>query len=820
MSGREFSASSQVLKIQEEDTRYVGKAVPTLESARLVKGTAGFTDDLEIANQHYAAFLFSPYAHAKILSIDVSKAIELPGVSLVLTGSDLKEITNPINSTWAPKSPTSHYLMAVEKVRYMGEPVAAVVARTKYIAVDAIDLIEVDYEPLESVTSIEGAVAKDAPLVYPELGSNEILTLPFNFGAVEKAFQSADKVIKERFKIQRYSSTPLETFVIIAHYDITRDELQVYATDQRPMRTVQVMENTLGVPASKIHLVVPPMGGGFGYKQATWQYVVLVSLLSKLARVPVKWTQTRTESLYAFHRPRGYMDAEFALRKDGKVLGMKFEDWQADANMPYDAGIYALTKFGVISGPYDIRNISFRYHSIAMNDPPITTDRGVGKPFMSFVLERMMDISARELGMDRIKIRETNTIPHEKMPYTTATGEIYESGNYPEALRRGLKHADYERMLELKRNAREQGRYVGIGIATGIEPGTGNASNNFFSSEPPDFNGAGQMATVEITSNGSVKVNMNCPEIGTGHMTTIAQVVSDVFGLTPSEVRVDPTFDTLYGHLSYAGVYSNAFNDVYLGAVLTAARRLREKAIKISAWLLKEDEEVLNFSGGYVCKVEDGNEKRLMTLEKLARISYNRLLSLPKTEDAGLRVTATYTNPLAKPFAWNGFNFQLTHSNAVHICLVEINPENWSVKILDYAVLHDAGKMINPGIVDGLVIGSTISGIGQALYEEFVFNEQGTNLSVTFGDYLKPTSMEPPDIRLAGMESPHPHTVLGTKAVGEGASITSLGALAGSIEDALEPFKVRITELPLTPERIWNIVKKSSEYSKAGGRVS
>ena len=325
------------------------------------------------------------------------------------------------------------------------------------------------------------------------------------------------------------------------------------------------------------------------------------------------------------------------------------------------------------------------------------------------------------------------------------------------------------------------------------------------------------MATVEIAQDGVVKVGMNSPEIGTGHVTTIAQVVSDVFGISPEMVNVDSSYDSNQGHLTYAGTYSNAFNDVYLGAILKAANRLKDKVLRISASVLNEKEADLYLSDNYVCKSDKGAEKKLATIKEIAKISYGRLLSFPKDEEPGLKVVAAYINRSAKPFVRSDFNVQLTHSNSVHICTVEVNTENWSVKILDYQIVHDAGKVINPGIVDGLAIGSTISGIGGALYEEFVFDEQGTNLTVNFGTYLKPTAMEAPDIKIEMMESLAPNTVLGTKAVGEGGAITSLGAIASAVENALGPFNVKITELPITPEKIWKMVRNSEEYKKLNG---
>lgn len=818
MTSQNSSTESLVLQKNKGRTNNVGKRIPRIEDIRIVKGKGGYTDDIEMADQHYAAFLFSPYAHAKINSIDVSKALELPGVSLVLTGKEIKEITRPMTSRAATVSPTSHYLLAADKARYMGEPVAAVVATSKYIAQDAVDLIEVDYEPLPPVATIEEATKKGAELIYPELGTNEIVTDHFDFGDVDKAFREADKIVKDRIKIHRYASTPLETFVVNSYYDLTREELLVYASDQQPGRTVGSVEKTIGIPASRIHLIVPPVGGGFGYKLAVWQYVALTALMSKMVGKPVKWVQTRTESLYAFHRPRGFMDAELALRKDGKILGMRLVDWQADGNWPYVAALYSLIKFANMSGTYEIRNYSFEYHCIATNDPPVVQDRGVGKPFMAFAIERMIDLAADELGIDRVTIRKVNSVPKDKMPYTAASGEVYESGDYLETINRALKLSEFDRKLEEQKKAREEGRYVGIGIATGIEPGTSNLGYYFLSKEgAPDYNGSGQMATVEVVQDGVVKVNMNGPEIGTGHVTTIAQVVSDVFGLTPEEINVDASFDSIHGHLTYAGTYSNAFNDVYLGAVLKAANRLKDKMLNIASSVLHENRDDLYLFENSVCKDENGEAKKLLGFKELATISYGRLLSFPEGEEPGLKVVAAYVNRTAKPFVRSDFNVQLTHSNGVHVCFVEVDPENWNVKILDYAIVHDAGNVINPGIVDGLAIGSTVSGIGGALYEEFVFDENGTNLSLTFGEYLKPTSTEAPEIKLDELVSPAPNTVLGTKAVGEGGAITSLAAVAGAVEDALKPFGVRISELPLTPEKIWKMIKDTDEYKRIKG---
>ncbi|MDG6904472.1 MAG: xanthine dehydrogenase family protein molybdopterin-binding subunit [Nitrososphaerota archaeon] len=794
-----------VTRQQASQAKSIGTPVRRIEDLQILQGKAGYTDDFEFADQHHAAILTSPYAHAKIRRIDVSKALSLPGVVYVLTGEEVAVRTKPMIARAAGKSPTSHYIMAVGKVRYVGEPVAAVVAKDKYTARDAVELIEVEYEPLPVVASIAEALKPKAPLIYEELGKNEVVSDRFVLGSVDEAFKAADEVVKERLEIQRYASTPLETFVVNSFFDESRDELTVYANDQQPGRTVPSLERTIGIPAAKIHLYVPVVGGGFGYKLAIWHYAAIISLLSVLTGKPVKWVQTRMESLFGYHRPSGYMDAELALSRQGKILGMRLHEYAADANWPYVAGLYPLIKFANMNGLYKIPCIEFEYHCIATNLPPVVQDRGVGKPFMSFVLERLVDLASKRLGKDPFEFRLSNIVPESEMPYTTPSGEVYESGRYALALQRAIESSKYREMRAKQTALRKEGRYFGIGISCGIEPGTSNLGY-YYLSKPgtPDFNGAGQMATIELIG-GTFKVEMNGPEIGTGHVTTIAQVVADLFGVSPMDIVVDPRYDSKIGHLAYAGTYSNAFNDVYLGAVVRASNILKSKILRLASHELKADPKELELAGGFVQHERDPSKR--LSFKEISVISYNRLLSLPEGEEPGLRVVAGYTNRTAKPFKRDDFNVQLTHSYSVHVVLVEVDVKTGFVRIPDYFIEHDAGSVINPGIVEGLAIGSTASGIGGALYEEFVFDENANNLSVTFGEYLKPTTLEIPDIRVEQMETPAPTTVLGTKAVAEGGAITSLAAIANGVEDALTPFGAKVTKLPLTPEVVLRLIK-------------
>ncbi|MFP3130479.1 MAG: xanthine dehydrogenase family protein molybdopterin-binding subunit [Nitrososphaeria archaeon] len=795
----------------------IGKPLKRIEDYKIVKGQMGYTDDITLPDQYYAAILHSPYAHALIKKVDVSKALQLPGVVIAISGSEVSKLTKPVTSRAAPKSPTSHFIIAADKVRYFGEPVAAVVAKDKYTAEDALSLIEVDYEPLKPIGSIEDALKDDAPLIYPELGTNVIVSDHFEYGNVKDAFDNAYKIVKRRFNAHRYlSGIPLETYVVNAYYNKAEDKLLIYANDQQPGRSIGSVSQTLGIPVSKIRLITPPAGGAFGYKLAIWQYEAIISLLSMLVGKPVKWVQSRTENLYGPHRPRGFMDAEIAFSKEGKILGMKLTDYEADGNWPYVAALYSLIKFGNMSGPYKIRNLSFTYFSVATNDPPVVQNSGVGKPFMNFVLERMMDIAAKELGLSKIEIRKVNLIQPNEMPYITPWGEIYESGNFPLTLETALPY--YERMQREKQKLRNEGRYVGVGLSFGIEPGTSNLGY-YFLSRPgvPPYDGAGCLAKVEIAPDGSIKVRMNAPEIGTGHITSLAQAVGDIFGVSAYEVNVEFSFDSEDGYLTYTGTYSNLFNDVCLGAVYVAANKLKDKVLSVASKLLKIDKTNLDVIGGYVVNKLEG--KQLISIKEIANVLYSRLLDVPEGEEPGLIVTAGYRDPLAKPPNKANFNIQLTHANSIHLCLSEVNPDTWDVKILDYVVVHDAGKQLNPAIVESLAVGSTFAGIAGTLYEEFVFDEQENNLSLTFMDYLVPTAWESVDIKVHSIETPAPNTVFGTKAVGEGGTLTSPAAVVNSVVDALEPFGVELNDMSIKPEKLWKIVMNTDEYKRKFGSV-
>jgi len=791
-----------MLKLEEllVTRKWVGQPVPRKEDLRLVKGEASYVDDLDI-DCYYVGIFRSDYAHARINSIDTSRAQALKGVLAVITGKEVALETKPIPARAITK-PARQYVMAVDKVRYVGEPVAAVVAEDPSIAEDALDLIDVEYEPLRPVVKIEDAIKEDAPVIFEEAGSNILMHDKMVHGNIGEAYKEADLVVKEYFKVHRYSSTPLETWAIIAQYDAAKKSYVAWANDQQHGRSIVNVCNLLGISSDKFRLIVPDSGGGFGIKLALWPYTVILCLLAKRVDKPVKWIQTRREHLLAgTHAPDVNMEIELAVKKDGRIIGLSMKDMNNDGSFIHTAGIYGLIKFATMVGCYNIKATSAELMSIVTNKGPTVQNRGVGKPTMIFVLERMVDLIAKKLRLDPMEMRFRNFIQPEQMPYTTPSGEIYESGNYPECLRKALSLIGYEEFKKEKGELGKQGKYIGIGISAGIEPGTSNLGYYYTSKGLPEYTGNAEGAIVGIDFDGNVNVLSGSVDSGQGHVTSIAQVVADMLAITPDQVSMQTLMDSLISpFVGHSGTYSNKFNDVDIGAVVMATKKVRDKMLKIASHQLEVEESKLKLQDGKICSVE--NEEKAISFKEIANLAYKRVLFLPDGVEPGLKEIAYYKTQMAKRPSRENFNIQITHANSVHAVKVEVDTESGSVRFLRYVIVHDCGNQINPGIVEGMVIGSTVHGIGAALYEDFVYNEDGQLLATTFMDYLKPLSINVPKFELAHMESPCPYTLLGTKAVGEGGSLPSLAAIANAVEDALSPFDVTVTSLPITPEKV------------------
>ena len=788
---------------------WFGKSVRRNEDTKFVKGEATYVDDLDMDCAH-VAILRSIFAHARIKKIDTSRAEQLKGVLAVITGPEVMAQTQPIPPR-AITRPARQYVMAGDKIRYLGEPLAAVVAETRYIAEDALELIEVEYEPLPPVVRIEEALKPDAPLLFEEAGTNALLHDEIKHGDFEKACRDADLIIKEKFAVHRYSSTPLENWAIIARHDKGNDSFTVWANDQQPGRSIVNVCKVMGIPNNRLRLIVPDSGGGFGIKLAIWPYMVILCLLAKKVDKPIKWVQTRREHLLGgTHAPDCHVEIEMPVKKDGTILGLGMKDLENDGSFVHTAGIYSMIKFATLVGCYNMRATRMEFVSVATNKGPTVQNRGVGKPTAIFTLERMVDLAAKKLGLDPAEIRFKNFIQPAEMPYTTPSGEVYESGDYPECLRRALKLGDYEGFRKEQAEARKHGRYIGVGFSAGIEPGTSNLGYYYTSSGVPEYMGSGEGAIVGIDYDGNANVIIGSVDTGQGHATTIGQVISDMLGITPANVSVDNTLDSLVSpFLGHSGAYSNKFNDVDLGAVIKATEKIRNKMLRIAAHVLKTDAAELRFREGHIYSARDETKK--ISFNEIANYAYKRITLLPEEIEPGLKEIAYYRNPAAKLPNKENFNVQLTHSNSVHFVAVEVDVESGLVSFLKYIIVHDCGIQINPAIVAGMTLGSTVHGIGATFLEDFVYDDNGQLLTTSFMDYLKPVAATVPHIELAHMYSPCTTTLLGTKSAGEGGAIGSLAAVANAVEDALTPFGVKVTSLPITPEKVVNAVLKTKE---------
>ena len=784
-------------------TPWVGAPFPVKEDVRLVAGRGRFTDDLGAPGMLHAAMLRSPHAHARIVSIDTRRAEALPGVAAVLVGADAARLSGPIRPLIPTTAAVPDYCLAVDRARYVGEPVAAVAAVDRATAEDALELIAVEYDPLPAVVDPHAAMQAGAPLLYPELGTNVVWHDTLTYGDVDGAMARAAGVLRERFAIQRYASTPLETFGVLATYDPGTDGYEFWTNDQRPGLTISILAASLRVPQARIRLHCPDIGGAFGNKRRP-AYILVAALLSRKSGRPVKWIEDRVENLTALmHACNGVMDVELAYEADGTLLALHVRDVTDEGKNLLTPTQHNLIKLGNIANGYRIPAVRYEAWSVLTTKCPSGANRGIGKPFMCFAVERAMALLARRLELDPAELRLRNYVTASEMPYTTPPGAQYDSGDYPATLRRLLERFDYPGWRAEQARARREGRLLGIGIATSVEPAGTNLASYEIITGRRMVSGSAEAAMVRMEPDGHVRVAIGDPASGQSYETVIAQIVADELGLTPGDISVARGFDSAVSPWLYlSGNYSNKFSVTDVGAIVGAARLVADKLRRLAAHRLEIDAADLDLRDG--AAVVRGAPDRRVAFTELARTAYADVLGLPPGETPGLEAHHAYQNPLAAPVdAQRRVRSQLVFSNAAHCCLVEVHPRTGGITLLKYVVVHDCGRELNPLIVEGMVHGSTVHGIGAALFEEFRYDEQGQLLTATLADYLKPTAADVPTIEAEALEHPSPFTALGAKGVGEGGAIPGPAAVANAVEDALAPFGATIRELPITPERVW-----------------
>ena len=802
-----------------EPQRWIGRSIRRNEDKRLIQGRGQFTDDIKLPGMHHAAVLRSPYPHAIIKSIDVSRALEMPGVRGVLTCEDVAEMSNPFPQ--AVDEPFKYYCIAVDRIRYVGEGVAVVVAENRYLAEDAISKIRVEYEILPAVVDIEKAAADDAPLLHPDVGSNIINQRELRYGDPDKAFAEADITISERFHFPKYSSVPMETFAAIGVYDPIEDVITIYSNFQGPFTMHPVSAAALRIPENRLRFIVPPdIGGGFGIKSSMFPQMVMTALAAKKTGVPVKYVEDRMEHLMSSSSGTDRVTyIEAAAQMDGTILAIRkktMDNVGGYLRSPEPACTYRTT--GNQLGAYDIKNLAWDTFVVHTNKSPTGPNRGYGCQQLYFEMERIVDLLADAIGMDPAEIRRKNLVQKDQFPYHTATGGIYDAGDYMGCLEMALEMGDYAQLRKDQEEARKNGKLFGVGLSTVVDPSVTNIAYITVAYTPEfrgreEYNaksGSGETAVVKMDPLGHVSVIINTVPEGQGHETVVSQIVADELTISPDAVRVVSGMDTFQRFWSITtGTYSSRFASVGASAVAMASRRVREKLMAIASHELEVDVKDLELSGGAV-RTRSAPERKI-SIRRLAGTAHWNQGALPEGMEPGIQGTYTYNFPTSKaPDDKDRVDSSATYGFIADLAAVEIDPATGQTEIKKYVTVHDCGKVINPKIVEGQVYGSFLHGLGGAFFEDMAYDESGQYLTGSFIDYMCPTAAEMPDLDVGHMEIPSPVTVLGSKGCGESCTMSVPACLANAVADALSPLGATVTRLPLKPGDIWQLIQDAN----------
>jgi carbon-monoxide dehydrogenase large subunit len=784
----------------------IGERVKRKETERFVSGTGRYVDDLLPAGTLHVSFVRSSCAHAKIKSIDVEAARAMPGVRAVYAGAEIAQHVKPLRVGGSSvMRPVKLYPLAVEKVRYFGEPLAVVVADNRYLAEDATEMVAVEYEMLPVVLDPEAAMEPGAALVHEDAGSNIVYKYHFATDGIDKVFADAEVIVKERIRSHRITACPIEPRAYLAHFNKEEDSLTMWSATANPHSLRGRIADILNFPEGKIRVIAPDVGGSFGVKIQTYQEELLLPYLSRELGRPIKWCETRVEHMRNGRHGRDQIHyVEMALKKDGTMLAIR-DKIIADMGSTYtvDHSIQAAALY--MTGVYQIQNYCVDALGIATNKTTHGSLRGIGKADASYILERLVDIAARQLHLDPIEIRLKNFIPTEAFPYRNVTGALYDSGQYHLAMKRTAEMAGYDQLRKEQLELRKQGIHRGIGVALVMEP---------TSSSRIHATGGYASCRLRIDPSGAATVFSSMGEQGQGHETTIAQIVASQTGIPFDKITVihGDTLPTPYGF----GTGSSRSSVVLMPSAWVAGKLMRDKILGIAARQLKVVPENLQIGDGKVFAKE--NPDQSMAVMEIVRTAYGAIHLLPENMEPGLEVTGYFINPNIDytPDDKGRMNTFSSYPYAAVIAVVDVDVETGMIKIVKYFTVHDCGNMINPQIVDTQQQGSIMQGIGAALYEELRYDENGQLLSSTFMDYRLPSSEEVPELHLEHIVTPNPFTPLGAKGAGETGMLGPPPALCSAVEDALSPYGVRIRETPLTPDRILNLIEKAQAISTNG----
>ena len=780
--------------------KYVGTPLKRREDPRFIQGRGSYVANLKLLGMAYLAIKRSPYAHARIKSINTTRARNMWGVIDVFTGADTAALGN-LPSGWnvpGIKVPVQRPLQT-DKVRHVGDRVAMVVAESPYIAADALDLIEVEYEPLPSVTDARGATEPGAPLVHDEIPNNISYTWSLgNKDVCEKAFAEADKVVQLELVNQRLIATAMEPRAAVAQWDPSKEEMTLWTTSQNPNLTRVVLSAfILGIPEHKLRLISPDVGGGFGSKIPTYPEEALVPWAARKLGRPVKWVSTRSEAAMSDTQGRDHVTfCEMALKNDGTISALRLNTWAN--NGAYLSLVASLipTAFYVtlLSGMYKIPGVFGEITGTLTNTVWVDAYRGAGRPEAAYVVERLVDLGARELKMDPVEFRRKNFIPSNEFPYQTPVALAYDSGNYQGVMDKAVELADLGAMRAAQTAARKQGRLVGIGIGACIEASGPVPSK--VAGALGGVTGFWEMGGIRVHATGKVTALTGAHSHGQGHETTFAQIVADQFGISVDDV------DVVHGDTAVIsngmGTYGSRSTSVGGSALVRSADKVKTKMRKIAAHQLEARFEDVIYDADLGKAYVKGVPDKAKSFGELAFAAYTAH-NLPDDIEPGMEED-TYYDPA---------NF--TYPNSIHIAQVEVDRETGEITIQRYIAIDDVGKVINPMLVEGQVVGGVVQGIGQALSEHGIYGDDGQLISGSLLDYAIPRASRLPHIETGRTETPSPHNPLGVKGVGEMGTIASTPTIVNAVMDALAPLGVRHIDMPLTPEKVWRAMEKSNQ---------
>lgn len=770
----------------------VGANVLRKQDPRLLTGQGTFVADVKRPRLLHMALLRSPHAHARIRSIDTEAAARMSGVELVITGQHLAGRVRPLPVLREGKRLRAkpYPVLPTEKAIYVGQPLAAVVAESRARAEDAVEALRVEYEPLPAVVTMEDALRPGAPLIHPEFGDNIANRLVHETGTPDAALASADVVLTREFRIARITALPLEGRGVVAEYDRASDRLTIWYSSQAPHLFRTILADTIGFPERQIHVITKEVGGGFGMKLHYFPEEVLAALATLELGRPVKWIEDRLESFVgSTHAREQVIELTVGARCDGRITAVK-------AKIRGDVGAHLHTKGAspigntadVMVGGYDISNYAVDMVAVFTNKMPFGAYRGFGAPQAFIAMEGMIDLIAAELGLDPADVRMRNLLRPEQFPHRTPLGALYDSGNYPETLRRALELADYKRLREEQARARAEGRLLGIGLSFPIEIG-GQGPCKEMRERLGILQGGYESAVVRIDTTGKVTVASGIMDTGQGVNTALAQICAEELGVRYEDVEVvlGDTERTPYSAYGNAASRGTALAGV---ATLQASRRLRRKVQQIAANILEASPDDIEIVEGQV--MVRGAAARAIPLAQVAHDAY-LAQRLPEGVEPTLEEKFIYDPP------------QYVFSCAAHLAVVEVDRETWSIVPRAYYVFHDCGTVINPKQVEGQIMGGVVAGLGEAFFEELIYDDQGQLLTRTLMDYLLPTMNETMPMVIGHMCTPSPVHPNGVKGAAEGGLIGSPAAFAGAVADALRPLGIEVRQCPVTPRVLFDL---------------